>query len=69
MVNNRVRQVSILKVGNFEHVITPAFGRGNYPNPNYRGTGQALCGVLNKGENLHEFLNRKTIHNVRNKEV
>lgn len=31
----------------------------NYPEPDFLGTGMALCGVLKEGETLQEFIERK----------
>ena len=28
------------------------------PNPNYKGTGMALCGILKKGETLEQWIER-----------
>jgi hypothetical protein len=43
------------------HVVTPVDGRENsaYPMPNYMGTGKALCGILEPGESLNDFISRK----------
>lgn len=37
-----------------------------YPNPNYMGTGMALCGILNDGETLEEFKIRKEKTHLKN---
>ena len=30
-----------------------------YPDPDFRGTGMALCGVLKKGQNLKKWMDEK----------
>ena len=30
-----------------------------FPQPNFRGTGKALCGILKEGESLEEWLKAK----------
>lgn len=57
--------ISVINVDGIGHVIRPS-SRGvstgkdgkNIPDANYRGTGQALCGILLKGESLNQWKER-----------
>lgn len=41
------------------HVVCSIYTyRPSYPDPNYRNTGMALCGVLKKGETLDGWIKR-----------
>ena len=40
------------------HVIRQIGERQGYPLPNFNGTGQALCGLLKKGETLDQWRKR-----------
>jgi len=44
------------------HVICEAKDRrgGIHRDPNYMGTGRALCGVLKKGQTLEEWMKNKS---------
>ena len=50
---------STVKVAGREHVVCDA-DRGNlWPQPNYRRTGKALCGVLDKGQSLSNWISER----------
>jgi hypothetical protein len=66
------KHYELIKVHGREHVITEQLAirrtvrsfNGKYieithPDANYMGTGKCLCGVLNKGESLEEWMLRK----------
>jgi hypothetical protein len=66
------KHYELLKVHGRHHVLTEQINirrtvrqyNGNYieishPDANYMGTGKCLCGVLNKGETLEEWILRK----------
>ena len=48
---------STVKVAGREHVVCDSQLRyGQYPEPNYRRTQKALCGVLDKGQSLQDWM-------------
>jgi hypothetical protein len=55
----------ILQVNGREHVVKRVTRSGTdsegvpYPEPNYRGPGMALCGILRKGQTLQEWKNER----------
>ena len=57
-----------IQVNGRTHVLCDVDGRGHgandYPYPNYRETGKALCGVIDKGETLEDW-KRKRYSRVR----
>ena len=56
----QIESMKIIIVHGYQHIIMPyrrTMVNENivYPNPNYRGTGMALVGVLKKGQTLNQF--------------
>ena len=50
---------NIVTVGTRKHVVCTVTSRsGGVDNPNYMGTGMALCGVMKKGETLEQWKKR-----------
>jgi len=54
----KAKELSILVVHGEKHVIRPYLRNGQYPDPNYRGTGQALAGIMRHDETFEEFKER-----------
>ena len=49
----------VISVSGRQHVVTNTESRGKgFDNPNYMGTGMALCGILNEGETLDDWRTR-----------
>jgi len=57
-----------IKVNGREHIVKhvdrpnyydPKIGIVKMPQPNYMGTGMALCGILQPGQNLKQWLDDK----------
>lgn len=41
----------------------------HYPEPNYRGTGKALCGVTREGESLEAWIRRTKIAKLKREAI
>jgi hypothetical protein len=63
--NAKLMNEQILQVNGREHVVKRVTRSGTdsegvpYPEPNYQGTGMALCGVLLPGQNLKQWMDAK----------
>ena len=55
-ITDEAYSMQVLIVHGHKHVIRP-FDHDPYPQPDYRGTGMALCGVLREGQTLDHFRN------------
>ena len=58
-------EFKVVKVGNREHVVREVESRGynsmggKISDANYLGTGMALCAVLDKGQSLASWINKR----------
>lgn len=50
-----MKNYTTIQVNGRLHVLCFVEDRRGYPNPNYRGTGKALCGVIEKGDTLEDW--------------
>ena len=48
-----------IKLNGREHILKDVVRYGVHPDPNFAGTGKALCGVLKKGQSLEDWEKQK----------
>ena len=55
-----MKTYTLIKILSRDHVLTEAEDRNSHVHPcaNYRNTGKALAGVLNKGETIEQWKER-----------
>lgn len=51
----KIKNYQTIQVHGRTHVICAVDLRSGYPEPNYMGTGMALCGVIDAGKSLDDW--------------
>jgi hypothetical protein len=66
-LQDRIDQMKVMKSYDFEHVLIPRDrGYTEHDNPDYRGTGLALCGILKQGQSLESFRSDWIVRKLKN---